>query len=741
MGGTDRQRFLLKNVEFEATQHPSTLSVSQFWNECDKALVDTFYLKGVYVGRVLVKKCPVSDITELVDGLKSWVAYWLPHVLKDDTPPQFFSDPYEILDSAFRRYWRNRMTSKKSRRRNMELASLMLYSKRLFPKLPESIVEQKIEKYLDGLSRPLPNKYNCSHRIEEEIHVSVQELGEERMVADYTVPFAPSTSSCFESSRKDGGLQGFVRENVMTSNFREDHPFLRSVEECEEEVLKFFDPDLMTWDGVWTDLLNQLLDTAEETEGGQGYYGARVAGIPEPLKVRLVTRQSWILGLLGPIQKAWHKRMRETEIYQLIGGVPVSDAIKGLELELGQKVVSGDYAAATDEIFLRYTKYAAEQMLSVTDIKLPTRLVQFEPLIRRIAIESLTNIKVTVGHRTVPVTRGQMMGHILSFPLLCLLNRSASCCAIPRERFMRINGDDVLFPANSTEYSLWKAKTRNVGLKFSLGKNYYSEHLALINSEFFVPNGKDWTPMRVPNLGLMGYQYEMIDRDSGVQILPWDQYGAIWSAFEKTLDPGMWKAGFSLFKRRYPVLEKFRGPVFGPRELGCLGGKVPEGFEYSRTERMWMSAHQQGLFNFRDGVMTDYSRIQSVFQDKLKGWGCKVLGDLQYGVPPSNQTLPPIDVFPDPFSRCGGHGNRIMVCRRWLVKPTPLKKIRIFGERRWRRFLKESGFNQVLGGAALSSVLENCYSSQRRFWYREGLYRELGDMVGIEDIHLLFRES
>lgn len=690
------------------------MGASHFWKKCDEALVDTFTLAGVHFSRVLQADCPCTNVPDLVSLLKAWVAYWLPLVLGDDTPPQKLTDPYALLDGPFRVFWRNRMTGRGKRRR-LSLAALMLYSKRLFPALPSQMVDEKIKEYGQALARPEPKIYPFSSDVEDSISESVAEIGD--MVADYSRAFAPSTSSCLESSRSRGGLQGYVRQNVLPGLIVE-HPFLTTVEELAD---KMSDQELAltNWSSVWTQVLEELLQRAEEVDSTVDTYHARVAGIPEPLKVRLVTRQSWVLNLLAPIQKAWHSAMRSLPVYQLIGGVDVSQAITGLALSKGQKFVSGDYEAATDNIYLRYTEYAAREMLDHTEIRLPSGLEGFEPLIRRVAIRSLTEIAVDLGEQQIPVTRGQMMGHILSFPLLCVLNRSASCLAIPRDRFMRVNGDDVLFPASPVEYETWKQKTATIGLKFSLGKNYYSRDLALINSEFFIWSKEQNRLVRlsVPNVGLLGYQREMVDPETGAQILPWDQYGAIWTAFEDTLSGDQWTAGFKLFKKRYPSLVSFPGPLVGPRELGALGGRVPPGWQFRRTELLWMEAHRRGLFDFREGIFSDYSRVQARFFDLVRKENSE---HLLWGIPPGSATMPPVNVVPDPYRRGGGYAERVMALRRWLVKPVTLKKSSVFGRRRWRRFLQDKEASRgltVMGGAALQSVLSNTWSEPRRMWY------------------------
>jgi len=51
---------------------------------------------------------------------------------------------------------------------------------------------------------------------------------------------------------------------------------------------------------------------------------------------------------------------------------------------------------------------------------------------------------------------------------------------------MLVNGDDILFRAiNKAHYELWKKITKVCGLKFSIGKNYTSKKILVINSEMY----------------------------------------------------------------------------------------------------------------------------------------------------------------------------------------------------------------------------------------------------------------
>ena len=200
------------------------------------------------------------------------------------------------------------------------------------------------------------------------------------------------------------------------------------------------------------------------------------------------------------------------------------------------------------------------------------------------------------------------MGHILSFPLLCMINYSASTLDLPKDRFIRVNGDDVLFPATPKEYRRWETNTRNVGLKKSLGKNYYSRDTAMINSEVYTWDKKANRLVRLqfPNVGLLGYLSDFLDREGNI-ISPWEQLSGILRDFWKGVPLESQQTALRLIRRRYPIISGFPGSLFGPTALGCMGLPVPEGHSYSRYQRIWMEAHRRGEYSYREGLHTDVS--------------------------------------------------------------------------------------------------------------------------------------
>ena len=110
-------------------------------------------------------------------------------------------------------------------------------------------------------------------------------------------------------------------------------------------------------------------------------------------------------------------------------------------------------------------------------------------------------------------TNGQLMGNILSFPLLCIANYCAYHIAIERYKLsqienyagpdenlpsrnlrvkrvmaeypVRINGDDILFRSTGEQYDEWKNAVKSIGFNLSLGKNFAHPYFCQINSQLF----------------------------------------------------------------------------------------------------------------------------------------------------------------------------------------------------------------------------------------------------------------
>jgi len=157
----------------------------------------------------------------------------------------------------------------------------------------------------------------------------------------------------------------------------------------------------------------------------------------------------------------------------------------------GLVFVSGDYEAATDHLPLE----VAEVLLDVA-----LRNSSYLPFHLCEAAMSSLRAKIWYEDCDVPFEQavGQLMGNLLSFPLLCLQNYAAFRWCFPASVPVKINGDDIVFRASREEFDRWSAFVGRVGLRLSRGKTMVHSRFFSVNSSFFRAGPK--LPRRVPVL-------------------------------------------------------------------------------------------------------------------------------------------------------------------------------------------------------------------------------------------------
>nr|WHM28127.1 putative RNA-dependent RNA polymerase [Ustilaginoidea virens botourmiavirus 7] len=206
-------------------------------------------------------------------------------------------------------------------------------------------------------------------------------------------------------------------------------------------------------------------------------------------KHRVVTMQSArVKRVLKPLHNALYDHISSFD-WCVRGDVTKDDFLAVREgLEKDEFVISGDYSNATNEIYLP----AVEAIVSV--IAEDPHLTDEE---REVLLGSFENIEfkysVCKSDRDFhPVNRGSMMGNLLSFPILCLLNRACYevCVDVlhPGERSVRkgrFNGDDCMFRGNQVFYDTWEYVTGLFGLVVNREKTGCSRSWATFNSTHF----------------------------------------------------------------------------------------------------------------------------------------------------------------------------------------------------------------------------------------------------------------
>jgi hypothetical protein len=235
------------------------------------------------------------------------------------------------------------------------------------------------------------------------------------------------------------------------------------------------------YDAAFTKLWIRLLSAAAQEE-----QNAEPVALPEPLKYRVITKgPPYTQTTLRALWKHMHTVVRKHPAFSLIGEpvdeVYITDRL-GLQLEEGQKYLSGDYRDATNGLFSWASEEAADEIGIQTELY---------PVEKRLFKASLT------GHtlRGKKQQTGQLMGSITSFVVLCVINATAVrwSLEIDRKRLftlrdapMMINGDDCASKCTEKGRRAWKIITAFVGLEESVGKTYFTDQFIEINSTQFI---------------------------------------------------------------------------------------------------------------------------------------------------------------------------------------------------------------------------------------------------------------
>jgi hypothetical protein len=303
--------------------------------------------------------------------------------------------------------------------------------------------------------------------------------------------FFPSTSANYIMNRKNAGAIGAILEHpslmtdlrVKGGYLHKNKTKLRGEDEEEIENEQWLKEGLQFtpgYDAAFSKLWIRILSAAAQEEPN-----AEPVALPEPLKYRVITKgPPFIQTTLRALWKHMHTITKGHPAFSLIGQpvdeIYISDRL-GNQLGESQKYLSGDYADATNGLYSWASDEAADEIGSQ---------VKLYPVEKRLLKSSLT------GHilRGKQQKRGQLMGSITSFVILCIINAAACRWAseVDQKRIftlkdapIMINGDDCAIKCTEVGRHAWQLITQFVGLEESVGKTYFSKDFIEINSTQF----------------------------------------------------------------------------------------------------------------------------------------------------------------------------------------------------------------------------------------------------------------
>lgn len=316
-------------------------------------------------------------------------------------------------------------------------------------------------------------------------------------VTDRIRPYFPSTSATFVHKVEEGGAFRSVQQlahrlglTTYGEHVTMGPSLVRFRELIEEESIgaarnPLYLADTSALEGKFHELYAAAVQLANEEVPA-----VKAIGLAEALKVRVISKGPPLTGfVLKPLQRFMWRKLREHPCFRLIG-TPVD--VWQVQNRLGAKLgddefyLSGDYSAATDNLAPWVSERIARRI---------ARNIGLSGDETSLFVRALTEHVFTDSERSVPQAWGQLMGSVVSFPVLCVANAAFCRWALEiahrrhyyvNQTTLMVNGDDCVFRTNAEGLRLWKLITTFGGLTPSIGKYFASREFAQINSANFV---------------------------------------------------------------------------------------------------------------------------------------------------------------------------------------------------------------------------------------------------------------
>jgi hypothetical protein len=431
----------------------------------------------------------------------------------------------------------------------------------------ETAEKVRLRDWSDETVKPQQQYYVTKLDIQRELKRTVHELfdKEEYTINDRVKPFLPSTSANYLRSRSEGGAVGAVLDSFpgLLEGLRTEDPLIQFRVHSEKGEDKHhtqysivgrpigplidYTPEWFLKEKVAKALgeespehLRQMKHaTLPDFHIPQGYdvdvgpvhdrfrqfYWRLLAAaehevpiveplaLAEALKARVISKGPPLTyTALKPLQRKMWSVLACHPTFQLVGTPVTAEIVQnvlGRKLKDGQWYVSGDYKDATNELHSWVSETIADTISEAL------RLSRAESRLFRRALTE--HVFVDENGIRSHQKHGQLMGSVVSFPVLCIANAAMTRFAIEqaesrkvllRDSPMLINGDDVVFRSNRLSYTLWKSITSLGGLTESVGKTYCSADWLNINSTTFMRRsdaGNTVVLSTVPGMRCLGY--------------------------------------------------------------------------------------------------------------------------------------------------------------------------------------------------------------------------------------------
>jgi hypothetical protein len=254
-----------------------------------------------------------------------------------------------------------------------------------------------------------------------------------------------------------------------------------------------------------------FVESVLATYAYKGRIKARLTAVETGGKWRVLSIPSIEMNYLRPLHTCLYDYLSRYD--WLLRGDAKPTSFKGFEHIEGEVFVSGDYESATDNLNQSVQKEILRIVLQGA-LNVPNE-------VKRLAFSSLSLLLTRPRGSPDDVVEqksGQMMGNLLSFPLLCLVNYLTFRFLVRGSPPVKINGDDIVFRSSPEIANKWMEGVGASGLVLSKGKTLVDRRFFSLNSCLFQASKQRVVPVpfvRCKTLFGVGQEEDLIGSLAG----------------------------------------------------------------------------------------------------------------------------------------------------------------------------------------------------------------------------------
>jgi hypothetical protein len=224
--------------------------------------------------------------------------------------------------------------------------------------------------------------------------------------------------------------------------------------------------------------------------------------VQDPLKARIITIPSGDCYCLKPVQLAMMNALKKFKCFEPCHRPEYDLSNLRIDEHPDYYLLSGDYSSATDGLNYHVSQIVVDELAKAFQAVDP----HMAEWIRHEGGQHLVVYPKNSGCPEVLQTNGQLMGSLLSFPILTILNAFTLCKATSSSlQTVRglFHGDDIAAYVTKNEYNQWAKIANKIGLELSVGKNYFSKDFVSIDSQLFLRTRDGFVKQKTGKLKLV----------------------------------------------------------------------------------------------------------------------------------------------------------------------------------------------------------------------------------------------